>query len=180
MSDFTTTTVKTHHKSDAIKNVSDEIETTPGLFENPDITPMAMITLGLDIMNEREKLAKAIALAKAQADLQIDAACMANKDKNRFVSYLDYFGKMKASEEETTATGYVMNEIDGKQTPYVYKVTTVKKINYDRNAVKGIFSRLKREMKETSKEIDKYNLEVQVDFEPRWSEEDSLEDILGA
>ena len=178
--DFVTTTVKTHHKSDAVKSVSDEIETTPGIFENPDITPMAMITLGLDIMNEREELAKAIALAKAHADLQIDAACMANKDKKQFSTYLEYLGKLKARESEITATGYVMNEIDGKQTPYVYKVTTVKKINYDRNTVKGINARLNREMKETSKEIDRYNLDVQVDFEPRWSEEDSLEDILGA
>lgn len=178
-SDFITTTIKTHHKSDAIKSMSDDVEATPGFFENPDITPMTVIQLGLDILNEREELAKAIAIAKAQADLQIDAACMANKDKIMFAGYLDNLGRIKARESESTATGYVMNEIDGKQTPFVYKVTTVKKINFDRNVVKGISSRLNREARDTSKEIDRYNLDVQVDFDPRWSAEDSFEDILG-
>ena len=178
--DFATTTVKTHHKSDANKNAADEVETSKNSLSDLGVTPDQLVEFGLAVMDEREKLAVAIAEAKAQADLQIDAACMVNKDKKTFSSYLDRIANMRTQESESTGTAYMMNEIDGKQTPYVYKITTVKKINFDRNKIKGIANRLKREMKEASKMIEKYNLDVQVDFEPRWSEEDSLEDILTA
>lgn len=178
--DFVTTTVETHHKSDANKNESDEVKTVQGPFDDINITPAKMIDLVLDILDEREQLAEAIAEAKAQADLQIDAACMSNKDKAEVVSYLTRLTRYTTSEYENVATAYVFNEIDGKQTPYVYKVNTVKKINFDRNVVKGILGRLKREMTDTSKKIDRFNLDIQVDFEPRWSEEDSVEDIISA
>ena len=177
---FVTTTVRTHHKSDANKDVADEVETVQGIFDDPEITPDKMVGLALDIIDERNKLAVAIAGAKARANLQIDAACMTNKDKKDLVTNLNRLANMKTREIEGIGTGYAMNEIDGKQAQFVYKLTTLKKINFDRNDVKGIAGRLIREMKETSKEIDRYNLDTQVDFAPRWSEEDSLEDILSA
>ena len=178
--DFITTTVNTHHMSDANKAMSDKVEAVAGPFDDLGITPEKVVDLALDIISERENLANAISIAKAQADLQIDAACMANKDKRTLVSYLNNMGKKKSRETEGNGTFYALNEVDGKQTPFIYKITTVEKINYDRNKVKGIANRLNREMKETSKEIDRYNLDIQVDFEPRWSEEDSIEDILTA
>lgn len=178
--DFITTTVKTHHMSDANKTMSDKVEVVAGPFDDLGITPEKVVDLALDIISERENLANAISIAKAQADLQIDAACMANKDKRALVSYLNNMGKKKSREIEGNGTFYALNEVDGKQTPFIYKIKTVEKINYDRNKVKGIANRLNREMKETSKEIDRYNLDIQVDFEPRWSEEDSIEDILTA
>lgn len=177
-SDFVTTTVKTHHMSDACKTAEDKVEASKPLFDDPSITPDKMIKFGLAVINEREKLAKAISFAKAQADLQVDAACMINKEKDFLSRYLADISRLKTEESESNGTGYTMNEIDGKQTSFVYKITTVSKINFDRNFVKGVSSRLKREIKETSKEIDRFNLDVQVDFEPRWSEDDSLEDIL--
>ena len=178
--DFITTTVNTHHMSDANKVMSDKVEVVSGPFDDLGITPEKVVDLALDIISERENLANAISIAKAQADLQIDAACMANKDKRTLVSYLNNMGKKQSRETEGNGTFYALNEVDGKQTPFIYKITTVEKINYDRNKVKGIANRLHREMKETSKEIDRYNLDIQVDFEPRWSEEDSIEDILTA
>lgn len=178
--DFITTTVNTHHMSDANKVMSDKVEVVSGPFDDLGIAPEKVVDLALDIISERENLENAISIAKAQADLQIDAACMANKDKRTLVSYLNNMGKKKSRETEGNGTFYALNEVDGKQTPFIYKITTVEKINYDRNKVKGIANRLNREMKETSKEIDRYNLDIQVDFEPRWSEEDSIEDILTA
>ena len=100
------------------------------------------------------------------------------KEKDIFSRYLVDISQLKTEESESNGTGYTMNEIDGKQTSFVYKITTVMKINFDRNFVKGVSSRLKREIKETSKDIERFNLDVQVDFDPRWSEDDSLEDIL--
>ena len=176
--DFITTTAKTHHMSDACKTAEDKVEVSKSPFDDSSITPDKMIKFGLAVINEREKLAEAISLAKAQADLQVDAACMINKDKRVFADYLSLMSKLKTQENESNGTGYTMNEIDGKQTSYIYKVTTVRKINFDRNFVKGVSSRLNKEIKETSKEIERFNLDVQVDFDPRWSEEDSLEDIL--
>ena len=176
--DFIITTVKTHHMSDACKTAEDKVEVSKSPFDDTSITPDKMIKFGLAIINEREKLAEAISFAKAQADLQVDAACMINKDKDTFSNYLANIANLKTKETESNGTGYTMNEIDGKQTSYVYKISVVNKINFDRNFVKGVTSRLKREMKDTSKEIERFNLDVQVDFEPRWSEDDSLEDIL--
>ena len=177
-SDFIITTVKAHHLKEACKTAEDKIETSKNPFDDETITPDKMIKLGLAIIDERQKLAEAISVAKAQADLQVDAACMINKDKGILADYLASIASTKTQETESNGTAYVMNEIDGKQTPYVYKVTTIKKINFDRNFVKGVVSRLKREVKETSKEIERFNLNVQVDFVPRWSEDDSLDDIL--
>lgn len=176
--EFITKTTKTHHMADACKTAEDNIEVSKTPFDDDNISPDKMIRFGLEIIDEREKLATAISEAKAQADLQIDAVCMINKDKNLFTDYLDNICNMKTQETESNGTGYMMNEIDGKQTPYIYKITTVKKINFDRGFVKGVVSRLKREMKETSKEIERFNLNIQVDYEPRWSEDDSFEDIL--
>lgn len=144
-----------------------------------DYDPNKVIELYLDILAEREKLAKAISKAKASADIDMDATIMSNKDKQVAIMRLRTLDRMKAEESERSERDHLINN-EGNQSAYVYKVKTVTEINFDRNMVKGMIKRLVRETDEASAKIDLLNVTLQVDYEPKYEIENSFDDVYTA
>lgn len=132
-----------------------------------------------DILVEKEKLSKAISVAKAKADFDIDAALFTNKSKQAVIETLKFLSGLKPFERTNVGTGYLINN-DGNQSKYSYDVNTVSTIDYDRNKVKGIFKRIQKETDEVSLKIDALNVTLEVSYEPKYEIGDSFEEALDA
>ena len=61
---------------------------------------------------------------------------------------------------------------------YCYPVKEVKTIDYDRNAVKGLISKYKKETDQISTKRDRIDIMTDVDYTPVWEVDTPLEDIL--
>lgn len=164
---------KTHLRSKSNPNGVDETEEVK---PEMDYDPGKVVDLYLDLISEREKLAIAIDKAKQEADIDMDAAIMSNKDKQIALTRMRLMDALKADETEVTGKDYLINN-EGNQVPYNYKIKTVTEINYDRNVIKGIIKRLSRETDETSAKIDLLNVTLQVAYDPRFEIDSSFEDI---
>lgn len=84
---------------------------------------------------------------------------------------------IKPSESDKEGTSYKFNN-DGDQVSYRYPVKEVKTIDYDRNAVKGLISKYKKETDRISTARDRIDIMTDVDYTPLWEVDTPLEDIL--
>lgn len=128
------------------------------------------------VLTEREELSKAISVAKQLTSVDIDLATSNNKKKQILIERLKTMAMIKSSEKVVKKTGYKFNT-DGNQVPYYYDMKSVTTIDFDRNHVKSLIKKLSDECDRTSLEIDMALLNTDVNFEPKWSLTDTLEDI---
>ena len=140
-----------------------------------DMVADKVIELYLDVLEERNKLSKAIGKAKTLADIDIDAAIASNKAKQEAVSRFENLSRLKSSETTTNGKDFLINA-EGNQTPYIYTVRSVTTIDFDREAVKGIIRRLQRETDDVSSKIDLLNVTLEVDYTPKYDIGDTFED----
>lgn len=175
-SDFTTTTKQTHYRSKA--NSADKDETQ--IIDKPydvDFTPNDAINFIMDVIEEKELLSKAIDDAKKAATIDLDASGAMNRVKQEYINVLELLGRTKPRKSTKTGTAYKFN-VNGDQVPYYYEVEEVVTIDYDRNKVKSLIKKLRRETDEVSQDMDKALVTVEVDYAPRWDVDTPLEDAI--
>lgn len=129
------------------------------------------------IIAEKESITRAISKVKSEISEDIDAELEINKFKSSFIDALEHMNTIKSSESKGTAVDYKFN-VNGEQLSYKFPTVTVETINFDRKKTKGMANTLSKQTDDTSNLIDKLNVTVNVDFEPRFNIKDSLEDIL--
>lgn len=129
------------------------------------------------LMDEKEKLTSAISAAKRNCDVDIDAELANNRTRQRISFVLDSMAHQRSSESMVRGTSYKFNS-EGNQVPYSYDVKRVTTIDFDRNKVKGICRALTQKSDDVSTRIDKVMVELQVNYEPEFSINDSLEDTI--
>ena len=100
-----------------------------------------------------------------------------NKIKQAYIDHLTLLASMKSQTIQKNGEDYKFNEA-GDQVRYFYPMEEIVSINYDRNVVKGIIKKLKKETDEVSLKLDQIQLNTKVDFEPKYSLDDSLEDVV--
>ncbi len=161
-----------HLKKRSYSGAEDE---TKEVKRNTDMTADNVIGLYLDILSEREKLAGAIGKAKTEAGFDIDAAICMNKARQEAISRFRPLAALKSSETDEEGTDYLINT-DGNQTEYHYTIRSVKTIDFDRDALKGIIKRLQRESDEVSAKTDLINVTLEVDYTPVYDTADTFED----
>ncbi|MBR4529407.1 MAG: hypothetical protein IKO80_03905 [Lachnospiraceae bacterium] len=164
-----------HQRSRSNPNAQDE---TVEVRRESDMTADRVIELYLDLIAEREKLAKAISKAKAGAELDIDAALSVNKAKQEAISRFRALSRINSTEEMKTGKDYLINT-EGNQTAYVYNIRSVSTIDFNRETLKGIVKRLQRECDEVSAKIDLINVTLEVDYTPKYDIDDTFEDAYG-
>ena len=174
--DFITTTTQKHIRTKVNPDAQDEDIIVPKMF-NVDYKPNDLINFVVKLIDEKQKLSNAIAEAKKSLDIDVDAAMSMNKTKQDFISVLRKMVVIKPSESDKEGTSYKFNN-DGDQVSYRYPVKEVKTIDYDRNAVKGLISKYKKETDEISTERDRIDIMTEVDYTPVWEVDTPLEDIL--
>ena len=174
--DFITTTIQKHNRTKVNPDAQDEDIVVPKVF-TVDYKPNDLINFVVKLIDEKQKLSNAIAEAKKSLDIDVDAAMSMNKTKQDFISVLRKMVVIKPSESDKEGTSYKFNN-DGDQVSYRYPVKEVKTIDYDRNAVKGLISKYKKETDEISTERDRIDIMTEVDYTPVWEVDTPLEDIL--
>ena len=117
------------------------------------------------LMEEKERLGRAITAAKAAIPLNFDTAAEENKARRRFLRTLAHMAEQRSESRmrRGAGRGYVFNK-DGNQTPYCYDIEVVKTIDYDRNAARRMQDALAKTAADTSRALDEALVRTEVDF----------------
>ncbi len=174
--DFITTTVQSHNRTKVNPDAQDE-KTTIQKPYNVKFEPNDLIDFVVKIIDEKQKLSNAIVESKKALKFDIDASMSMNKTKQEFIQILRRMSLIKPSETEKEGISYKFNN-DGDQVPYRYTIKEVKTIDYNRNSVKGLISKYKKETDSISIEKDRVDIMTDVNYIPMWEVDTPLEDIL--
>ena len=173
---FITTTTQEHNRTKVNPDAQDEKIVVAKPF-NVDRNPNDLIDLAVRLIEEKQKLSDAITTAKKSSSMDIDAAMAMNKIKQEFIRTLRLMASIKPSETEKEGTSYRFNN-EGNQVAYRYPIKEVKSIDFNRNDVKGLISKYKKETDAVSTERDRIDIVTEVDYTPVWDVDTPLDDIL--
>ena len=173
---YITTTIQSHNRTKVNPDAQDEKITIQKPY-NVIFEPNDLIDFVVKLIEEKEKLSNAIAVSKRTLEFDIDAAMSINKMKQEFIQTLRRMAVIKSTELEKEGTSYKFNN-DGDQVSYRYPVKEVKTIDYDRNTVKSLISKFKKETDKISTERDRIDIMTEVNYDPIWEVDTPLEDIL--
>lgn len=147
------------------------------IAKTKELVPNDVINFVMDVFAEQEKLAAAIAKAKATAAINMDAELGLNKTRQMLQTTFSNLAKKKSEERTSTGYGYKFN-INGDQIKYAYEINEVTTIDYDRNKVKALARTLLEKSDAVSAQVDLDNVTIKVDYIPKYFIGDSFEDSL--
>lgn len=127
--------------------------------------PMTVLRAWHALMEEKERLGRAITAAKAAMELNFDTAAEENKARRRFLRTLSHMTEQRSDSRlrRGAGRGYIFNK-DGNQTPYCYDIETVRTIDYDRNAVRRAQDALAKKAADISRALDDALVRTEIDF----------------
>lgn len=143
-----------------------------------DVDANILVDLVVDIIKERKKLLDAIDAAKKSADINIDNAISINKTEQDFINVLSFMNQQKSKNYISSGVGYKFNA-EGNQVQYVYDIENEVSIDFDRNSVRGLIKKYRKECNERSIQVDRAELNTVVNYSPKWDINSTLEEILG-
>ena len=176
MQDNTTTTKQEHLRKKVYAEAEDETITKPKRNEF-EFSINELIEFSCFIQENMANLTEAINAAKHSTEKNLDGMIAINNQKRRLLNHLTTMTNIKAKECITQGRGVKFNG-EGNQVTYLYDIKEVTTIDFDRNKVKAIVNRLRKELDKTSTEIDLMQLNTQVDFDHIFDIGDSLEDAV--
>jgi hypothetical protein len=174
---FITTTTEEHLRSKADPDAQDETVTVQKPYD-VDFMPNNVINFVVKVLNEKEALVDAIAKAKAQTEINIDNSISMNKKKQGFIDILESMANIKPSEKQKQGYGYKFNAQDGNQIKYFYDINEVTSIEFDRNDVKNLVKKYRKECDAVSSKLDAIDITMVVDHEPIFDISDKFEDLV--
>jgi hypothetical protein len=171
-----TTTTQEHMRTKAFYGGEDETITKP---KHPDFTHevMDVVDFACDIQREMDLLTIAINNAKHSHEKDFDSMIAINNRKRALLTRLEIMSSIKPTETIKSGQAWKFNE-EGNQVAYSYDIKEVTTIDFDRNVIKSIISRIRKELDEYSVAIDEMQLETMVDFNTIYEIGDSLEDAI--
>ena len=152
-----------HFRSKAAEGQPDE---EINIVVEDKFPPDKVIDFLVILIDEREKLAQAIHAAKSSMTFDLDSAVDVNKKRHLAASTLRTLRNLKSSSllEKNAGVGYVFNK-EGNQTTYRYDIERVKTIDFDRNRVREIITKLQSKADKVSNEIDAALISTTVNYE---------------
>lgn len=152
-----------HFRSKAAEGQQDE---KINIVVDNKFPPDKVIDFLFMLIDEREKLARAIHAAKSSMDFDLDSAVDVNKKRHSAANTLRGLREFKSSSllEKNAGVGYVFNK-EGNQTTYRYDIERVKIIDYDRNRVRELIKKLQAQADKVSNEIDAALISTTVNYE---------------
>lgn len=176
---FVTTTKQEHLRSKANSDAQDEIVDVQKPYD-VDFTPMNVIDFVVKVLDEKEKLIEAIAIAKSTTEINIDNSISMNRKKQEFVNVLNGLSNIKPSEKQTNGSDYKFNA-EGNQVTYYYTVNQITSIDFDRNDVRALAKKYLKSTDDISAKLDSIEINTNLDFVPKFDVNDTFEDcIVGA
>lgn len=173
---FVTTTTQTHLRSKTNNDAEDETIEVQKPYD-VEFTPMNIVDFAVKVLTEKEKLADAIAFAKAGTEINIDNAVALNKKKQGFANVLNTMTNMKPSEKTVSGRAYKFN-LTGDQVPYSYDITETTTIDFDRNDVRNLIKKYLKETDDISAKLDTIEINTMLDFTPAYDINDTFEDLV--
>lgn len=144
---------------------------------NVEFKPNDLIDFAVKLIDEKQKLSDAITEAKKTTSFDVDAAMSMNKTKQGFIHVLRRMASIKPTESEREGVSYKFNN-DGDQVSYRYPIKEIKTIDYNREDVKKLIDKYKKETDEISTERDRIDIMTEVNYKPIWEVDTPLEDII--
>ncbi len=169
-----------HFRSKAAEGQQDE---KINIVVEDKFPPDKVIDFLLMLIDEREKLAKAIHAAKSSMKFDLDSAVDVNKKRHNALETLRTLRNFKSSSllEKNSGVGYVFNK-EGNQTTYRYDIERVKTIDFDRNRVRELIKKLQAQANKISNEIDSAlistNVKYKLPFDMNAGGSEILEDFI--
>lgn len=151
-----------HFRSKAAEGQQDE---KINIVVEDKFPPDKVIDFFLVLIDEREKLARAIHAAKSSMTFDLDSAVDVNKKRHLAAERLRTLRNFKSSSllEKNAGVGYVFNK-DGNQTTYRYDIERVKTIDFDRNRVRELIEQIQDKADKVSNEIDAALISTTVNY----------------
>lgn len=176
--EFVTTVEQYHERKKSNPDAENEIVQK----ENPtkssvDFSVNDLLRFIPELLEEKENLSIAINKAKNTTEIDIDASLSMNKQKQEFIRVLNDMNSKKSCEKTITGKGYKFN-VNNEQVPYIYDVVEKTTIDFDRNTVKALIKKYSKETDHVSTILDRIVLTTQVDFDPKYDINDTLEELL--
>ena len=165
---------ETHKRSKALHNDEPDIVVNKREDKYPNIDVQTIVSLLNSIIDEYARLQDIITEAKAGTGF--DALVATNTRWRDALSVYQYMLREKPYTKTTIGSDFMINA-EGNQTPYKYEIEVNGKIAFDKDTIRNMVKMLHQQVEETSSKIDELQLR-KVDFEPKYSTCDTLDDIV--
>lgn len=170
----------THLRSKVMPEAKDETTVDMPSSEYSDsITAVAEFLLFL--LDEREKLSRAIYIAKASLDIPagLDGETGLNGKRQEVANLFRRMTALRSSERliANGGSGYRFNN-EGNQVTYRCDVKRVITINFDRNKIRRMCGELSRKADEVSAALDAALINTQVAYEPPFDVSETFADAF--
>ena len=131
------------------------------------------------LMEEKEKLTKAIHEAKAGLDIDLDGEVALNQERQRIASTFRSMIAHKSSEItiHNGGTGYCFNS-EGNQVIYRCEAKRVTTIDFDRNKVRTLAAELSKKADGVSAALDKCMVNTEVSYEAPFDVNDNFDAVF--
>lgn len=154
------------------------VDTPPTEFADK-ITEVVKFVMHL--MEQREKLSKAIHAAKNALPIDMDSEVGLNAKRQEIARVLKHMADVRNSEVLINGggTGYRFNQ-EGNQVTYRCDVKRVTTINFDRKVVRNFAAEMNRRADAVSSELDRCLVNSEVAYEAPFDVNDSFAEIFSA
>ena len=167
---------KSHQRSKAWPGATDDVITNE-TTKTMNVDPNVMVDFLLVLLEEKEKIGKAITKAKNQHCVDMDNEISMNKTRKNVVDSLRRIVNIKNKEVQGTGKDFGINA-EGNQVSYNYPVVETHEINFDRKKIKAVINKLTEDSNIISNRIDYWTTSIPVDYDPPFSENDTLEELI--
>ena len=135
----------------------------------------------MHLMDQREKLSKAIHAAKNALPIDMDSEVGLNAKRQEIARVLKHMADVRNSEVLINGggTGYRFNQ-EGNQVTYRCDVKRVTTINFDRKVVRNFAAEMNRRADAVSAELDRCLVNSEVAYEAPFDVNDSFAEIFSA
>ena len=135
----------------------------------------------MHLMDQREKLSKAIHAAKNALPIDMDSEVGLNAKRQEIARVLKCMADVRNSEVLINGggTGYRFNQ-EGNQVTYRCDVKRVTTINFDRKVVRNLAAEMNRRADHISAELDRCLVNSEVAYEAPFDVNDSFSEIFDA
>ncbi len=155
-------TTKTHYRNIVDKDAMDMQETIDEVifFQSNDV-----ISFATYLIDEKERLGKAISATKQSLSLDIDASIESNKYRQQLKRSIDVMLTYSANKKPERGVGYKFNA-EGNQVSYYYELIVEQEELYKRDWVKLVSKAVIESADAISTEIDHQIINSFVDYKP--------------
>lgn len=168
----------THLRSKVMSDAQDAVveEAAPSEYAGHANEVAAFL---MSLLEEREKLCRAIHTAKNSLDLDMDSEVGLNRQRQELAELFRHMTALRNSEKTIAGggSGFRFNG-EGNQVSYRCDATQVTTIDFDRNKIRGLAMALGKKADEISMSMDKCLVNTEVLYEQPFDMNESFEDIL--